>query len=524
MDSSIALWSQETFYIHGYGLTMILALCLVSVWSGSLLLGVARRSERFFMAVNGAVMITWLLLSLMTVGITGSDAFQNILFIRLYLFHLLFSNWFLMTTQLTTTSERFRVTMGMIVLFDLLVVVFGVTSLNHNLLIITPGENPITHPVVLFLLFLNIGKLFAGTMSMLSTWRFRKWSRQVFLILIQLIFMGLIIVRMNNTDFFQQQLIGVLLLFTYLFLLEISFRSAPTVMNTLSGLIFERMDRLAFILSESGRPSYVSAGVTHYSDFIIDLELEEIIQALGAGWQRLDRGLEKIYQWRSYDLHGGYLVYFEDIKDRVDALQRRDQQLEELHMKKDLLLQRGAMNRELEQFQMRLNILSNIEESISDWLRELAQKIEELDEGNITDAEVEEVRLLCAYIRRRSNLAVAELQENPIESSVLRQWCEEIMQMGKNQVHLEVPRSIHFRYPAARSILSFFLQLARLTSQLELWIYGIVREEGSIALTLSGEDDEELMKRLESNTSPGWSIREEDGEVSLDVKLEVPHV
>lgn len=523
MDKGLLL-GQDIISIQAYGLMMILALCLISLWSGSLLLGVARKSERFNMGVNGVLMIAWILIGMLSLVPWSAPVTNALIFLRLYIFHVLFTVWFLMSVRLSLDSERFRALVILSVAFDLIIFLLWATSSWHQLFDFTSDGFNYTHPVMLFLMFINIGKLFAGMMSHLNAWRVRSWSRQIIIIFSLFLLIILFIARIYSGHFVYQQLWGVLALFVYLLLLEISFRTAPTVMNTLSALIFERMERLAFILSESGRTTYLTAGAAKHPEVVSELRPEDIRRALGAGWQKSKYNAVGAYQWRSYDLHGGHLVYLEDIRDREKALRQRDQQLEELHMKKDLLLQRGAMNRELEQFQMRLNILSNIEESISTWLRELSQKIEDLNEEQITAAEVEDIRILCAYIRRRSNLAVTELQEHSLDSGLLRQWCEELLQMGKNQVHLEVPQGKTFSYPMAQSILNVFLELSKDLLQMELWIYGLIDISGKVSLTLSGEQVPELLTRLEGDASGDWKILEDDGDITLTTHVEVPNV
>lgn len=519
MITHLSFWQQDILFLQIYGFGIIVALCLVSVWTGSLLIRMQSRSERFFMGLSTVAMIAWLLTSVITMIGFELNTLNIFILIRISMFHLLFSSWFLMSIQMNVTSERFRTIAAFLLLFDFAILVVLTISSRYGFFNSFIDNRLFSDVVTQFIVLINTGKLFAGSINILNMTRMRKRSRQIYSFLIPIVMTALMIARMQWEHIHIRQLFDALFLFSFLFLWETSFRTAPMVTNTLSALIFKSMDRVAFILGDSGKLSYLSSGAKKNLHVLEELQEEQIKKASGNRWQLI--GEE--YRWRSYDLHGGYLVFIEDIKDRTNVLRQRDRQLEELHMKKNLLLQRGSLNRELEQFQTRLRILSSIEESISKWLRELESRIAELDEENITRSQVEEIKLLCAYIRRRSNLAVAEFQNTELDPSVIAQWCEEILQMSNHHSHLEFSFGGAMEYSLALSTLHFFLRLSKETSGLDLWVYGVMQKDGKLSLTLSCDQATELIERLECFTSYDRSIKEDEGEVSLVVRLEGYH-
>lgn len=511
---------QEIFRVQAQGLVMIIFLCLFSLWAGSLLLSMAKGSQRLTVSLISVLVILWHLSWAMTIVGPGIEAQTALAGMRMYLYHLAFTFWFLMCVQETLSTQRFQTLFVMLLIFDALVLLLFLFSGSLDFDLFTGGGLNFQIGLTQFLLFINIGKLFAGVLAMLTTWRFRRLSIQVGIIFLELIVCVFIIARLNSATPIVQQISGTGIWFSLLLLIEISFRTGPIVHNTSALQVFERMERIAILLNPLGKESYYSGGASKRKHLTENLSIDEVRSALGKDWQQLDlRPSGSVYQWQSFDLHGGYLLYFEDIQDRLLALTRHNQLLEELQKKKNLLLQRGAMNRELEQFQMRLNILQRVENSISHSLRELAERIRELDEDNISMSQVDQIRILCAYIRRRSNLAVAELQENKLDAVAVRAWCEEILQLGKSKIHLEIASGYVFNYENAGSLQDICLTLALLCASQELWVYGVLRKGGRLSVTLSGFRSASERQQWVDEAPMSWRIEMDEEELEVDIRL-----
>lgn len=472
----------------------LIYIVIVVVWLTYIVSRTLQNQVKTIFRLIGIVLLGWIIVRLIKYQLTSS-LLNRYLWYGFYIFQLALPAlllWLVWRSDKMADRPMFVKGLQALALFNGILIVFVFTNDLHNLVFQLDLKNSANAsdysygPIFYLITIVWITELAMALITLLvKSNQLPRKTALIFPLIFCLVLLVYAIGYIARIPIFWFSDYTMVVGFLSLFFLEASLQTGLVQGNSKYSDLFAHSPLNMQIINREGQPVLASANAPKF-----DLKLQ---QAALATFPSAIQTKEDTLLF-STEIKGGYAQWQEDISSLNSLHRQIEESVKKLELTNTVLEIEEKIRRELDEEDVRVQLMTQLEELIAADLLRLSSMIEGLDSTREEPGENGRIALLLCYIKRRSNLFFRRQESEALAADELIVYIDELAEIAKYAgVKILVNSELKYTVPVQQACLFYELSYKVIDWAAKIKnphiILQLLREKEQITLRLLSSED-----------------------------------